>query len=169
MLLGGKNPKQTWKCVQSVKCLGATSLQEVWSKVSGCKLSWWCTDCSVLHWCWTLFQLLKSQEFLPGPGQILGWFCQLCRLPSCFLRSWTRRHISGTGLRVVAGILEQPGLPGEQSGPRGGRSPEDAHLPISSPREEREASPNLNYLKSAKYKNISTFGSPPWFCISYLW
>lgn len=89
-------------------------------------------------------------------------------LPSWFLRSWTRRHKSGTGLWVVAEIFEQPGLPSELNVPRGGRSPEGAYLPISSPREKRGGSPNLNYLKSAEYKNIRTFDSSPWFCISYL-
>lgn len=70
-----------------------------------------------------------------------------------------RRHKSGTGLWLVAEIFEQPGLPSELSVPRGGRSPEDAHLPVSTPREEREGSPNLTYLKSAKYNNVRTFDS----------
>ena len=64
-----------------------------------------------------------------------------------------RRHESGTGVQVVAGVLEQPGLRGELSVPRGGRSPKDAHLPLSCPSGEREGSPNLNCLKSAKYEN----------------
>ena len=59
-----------------------------------------------------------------------------------------RRHESGTVAQVVAGVLEQPGLWGELSLPRGGRSPEVAHLPLSCPDGEREGSPNLNYLKS---------------------
>lgn len=169
MLLGEKNPKQTWKYVRSVKCLGASSVQEVWSKLSRCKLSRWsCRLCSVLHWCWTFFQLLKNQEFLSGPRQILGWFWWQCRLPSWFLRNWTRRHKSGTRLQVVTGVLEHPGLPSELSVPRGSRSPKDAHLPISCTSEEREGSPNPNYLKSAKYRNVRTLDFNPWFCISYL-
>lgn len=87
--------------------------------------------------------VLMAVEAVPLASQDLDEKAQV--------RNWT----------LVGEILEQPGLPSELSVPRGGRSPEDAHLPVSTAREEREGSTNLTYLKSAKYNNVRTFDSSP--------
>lgn len=119
--------KSMWKYVQSGKCLRAFSLQEVWSKVWRCKLSWWCYRLHfVMCWCWMFFQAIEE----------LKNFCQGLDRPLSGLGGSTGCPLgfSGAGQRAW---VRKVGLWGELRVPGGGRSPEDAHLPLSCLSEER--------------------------------
>lgn len=100
-------------------------------------------------------------------AQTLAWFRWQCRNFSWFFRSWAEGTSQELGLRWWLGSLSSLDLRGELSVPRGGRSPEDAHLPFSCPGGEGEGSPDLNCVKLAKYENIRVSDSNPCFCISY--
>lgn len=103
----------------------------------------------------------KVKNLCQGLNRSLGGFDCSAGFPPGF--SGAGQEGTSQELWVVAEIFEQPGLPSEPSLSRGGRSPEDAHLSISSPREEREGIPNLNYSISAKYKNIGLLTPVPGF------